>query len=553
MGNRRQSQPGNAVLLVILLIPILVFLARSVAWLASSSHFRSMNHRQEISGTYIMEAGLNHAATLLVEDATWEEGFDKEPMTRTNGHYTITFQRSGTGYTEGNSVNNIFGTSERDGPRGPDTVVPGTAEIVVHSQSGNVKSQGVFLLQAVFDNNNDWAVSSNGHIKMNGDVDVRGIQNVASWADVNAGMHANIYQATEAAVSWRPKDLGDEAHFTGKVSTPSRGDRAIDFAGTEGVDYSAEEFEKGVGRLAIPVPEIIQEVTNNASGSPVPAVAFGTTNLTGSDYYSPSILDLQGDLVLDGANLYVNGDLYVNGTITGTGSVWVTGKTTFKGDAYVESGPDGVAVYSEGSITMSGFNGTEFMERLSRREPQIIQKFNFAKAELFESSDRTPDGVQGRHNNNARQALNQVASLVRATLPEEGETADHIREQLATLGEVAWNNADGDNSWGRAEMARAYRQVSYGLDNIGTGYFKGTLVSNSYIHTESAVAVIGAVWATGANEFDTPKTVGEFTIKPGDIFLDDDTSILLNKEVLEDDDQASPTRLKGLDMLRWQR
>lgn len=541
---------GSAILMVLLLIPVLVFLARALAWLSTSSQYRVQRYRQNLSNTYVMEAGLAHASTLLQEDATWVEGFDNEKLSRLGGEYTITFQDPEAIYVEGNSVNNLMGSEILDGPRGPDTVWPGMVELVIHSVEGNTEDTGIFLMQAIFDDEKDWALSAGRRILMNGNVDVQGVDNLFEWAPVDAGVHANLFSSSETAISWSPTASGDRATFSGKVTTPARHDEALSFAGTEGVDYSAREFEDGAGRLALTTPDIQQSVSNNSSAAPPPVSPFGTTTLTGQDYYSGSALDLQGDLVLDGGALYVEGDLSVNGSITGTGSIYVTGKTTFKGDAYIEAQADGVALYSEGSISMSGFSGVEFMERLSERNPGIISAFNRAKAELLESSDRTPDGVQRDHNNAAMGAIANVRTLVAGQVTAGNETSDFIVEQLGELYQVI-NESHADGTYGRAEMGRIYREVKYGLDKIGTGYYKGLLVSNSYIYTDTDVAVVGAAWATGTNDTDEPLQVGDETIQPGDVYLGKNTSLLLNKELVDDEESGSPARLAGLDMLSW--
>lgn len=549
---KKTWQKGAAVLLVITLIPILLFLARSVAWLSQTSHFRSLNYRQKISGTYVLEAGLNHAATLLTEDATWTEGFNDEEMTRIGGSYSIFFQTAGEPYQEGFSVNNLMGNKDVDGPRGPETVLPGTVELVVHSKTGPIENQGTFLLQAIFDDNRDWAVASAGKMIMNGGVDVFGIENLDTWAPVKAGVHSNLFAAGETAVSWKPQRTGNQAIISGKVTTPTRGTQALDFAGTEGTDYRAEAFEDGAGRLSITAPDIVQEVANNSS-APAPITdPFGETRLGNGNFYRGGGLNLQGDLILDGGTLYVDGDLSVNGSITGSGSVYVTGKTTFKGDAVIEAGADGVALYSEGSITMSGFKGVEFVERLARDNPSIISHFNNAKSQLAESADSTPDGVQAAHNRSAQNSIRQVSNFVNQRLVVGGQTAQFIKEQLASFdGLIEVTHSDG--TYGRAEMRPVHQQVAYGLDRLGTGYFKGMLVTNSYIHTDSAVAVVGAVWASGANEDDTPTTVDGQEVKPGDIYLGADTSLLMNKALVDDEENSSPAALAGLEMLSWRR
>jgi hypothetical protein len=537
-------------LLVILLIPILVFLARSIAWLSQTSSFRSVAHRQKIASTYIMEAGVAHAASILEEDSEWTEGFDEEEMTRVSGTYTVTFQDSSRPYQEGNSVNNINGLEALDGPRGPETVVPGTIELIVHAKEGQRQSSGTFLMQAIFTDISDIGLGSGRSIIMEGNVDVKGVENLSSWAPVNAGIHANRYEGREAAISWTPKKDADKAIFTGKVATSSRGDDAISFAGEKDVDYSASEFETGAGRLSIPSPDIKTAVLNKSSAPEPPIDTYGTTRLTSQDYFAGGDTDLQGDLVLDGGALYVKGDLNVNGSITGTGTVYVTGKTTFKGDALIESNDTGVALYSEGAVEITGFNGREFVDGLRKEIPELNRQYAIYAHNMAEASDTTPDATQERQARAAMNAIARVSDIINERLPDGHETGDFIQEQLRGFSSVVGHTMD-DGTYGRREMTECNRRVTYGLDRLGTGYFKGLLVSNSYIHTDSAVAVIGSVWASGSNQEDEPVNINGKIIHPGDVYLGDDSAVLLNKDLMDDEDKAKPTDIKKLELQAW--
>jgi len=60
------------------------------------------------------------------------------------------------------------------------------------------------------------------------------------------------------------------------------------------------------------------------------------------------------------------------------------------------------------------------------------------------------------------------------------------------------------------------------------------------------------VWASGTNEDDTPTTIDGKTLEPGDIYLGDDSALLLNKE-LTDDPDVKPTDLEKLKMTSWLR
>lgn len=550
-------------LLVILLIPVLVFLARALTWLSSSSNFRSLRHQQKLRSSYTLEAGVSHAASLLMEDATWEDGFDHEKLTRLDGSYTVTFQDAATPYVVGNSVNNIFGTEWRDGPRGPASVMPGTVELIVHAQDGSQQTDGRFLFRAILNNKAEFALSTEGRVVMNGNVDVTGVENVRdgedgpgfsnedSWMPVDAGLHANFFSSDQNAISWTKKTATDKATFSGKVSTPSRGANAITFEGTQGTDYSAGSIETNTAKLGVPSPEIIQSVQANSS-APAPRVSpFATTTLSAGKFYAGSNMDVQGDLVLNGTDLYVEGNLNVNGSIIGTGSVYVTGETNFKGDAEISAGAEGVALYSEGPVSLSGFNGREYMLRLRQRYPEIDQYYRTYTSNMAAASDTTPDAVQRGQASRASAAIAQVSAVVDRDVPNGSPTSDFVKDQLRGFKAIV-DATSADNTWSRREMGGAHRKITYGLDRLGTAYFKGILVSNAYIHTESSVGVVGAVWASGSNKNVAPKVLDDgTTIRSGDIYLGDNTSLLMNKELLEDDETVKPNTIKGLQLLSW--
>lgn len=546
-------------LLVILLIPILVFLARAIAWLSQSTHFRTISHRDKISNTYLMEAGLAHASTLVKEDSEWDEGFDKQGMTHVPGSYSVSFQDPEIAYQEGNSVNNISGFDVRDGPRGPKTVMPGTIELVVNVENGRSQSSGIFVMEAILKNLSEIAIGSAGNIVMNGNVNITGVQDVLNWAPVNSGIHSNKAGAgTGTVIDWKPKRAGDKATFSGKVSTTATDANAIQFAGTEGTDYSASSFETGAARQPSPAPDIISAVQANTGAQAPPVSNFGTTTLGAQDYHASGDLALQGDLVLQNGKLFVDGDLIVNGSITGDGSVFVTGKTIFKGEAVVRAKETGIALYSEGPIQLKGFNGREFVEKLLSN-PADRNTYNQAmsvfRAEMHEASNRTPNPPQRAAAAKAQQALGTIKNLISRELNRQlgqqgsAETADFIEEQLAIYDGLVGNTAQHFPH--KKEFRETTAQLNNQLDRLGTAYFQGLMISNTYIHAESSVGVVGAMYATGKNENVTDTIDGE-TVESGDISLGDNCEMVFNKELL-DEPEAKSNEIEKLLLRAWVR
>ena len=569
MGKRFGNSKGAALILVLLLVPILVFLARSLAWLSRSSHFRSRHHHDRLAQSYVLEAGLAHASNKLIANATWTEGFTEEPMTRLDASYSVIFQDPSDDYQDGNSVNNLLGTEFLDGPRGPATVVPGTVELVILAQKGSNETRGQFILKALHDDSLDYALAAGRSVVMRGDVSVDGVINTRggevgpdgetgsgiinddTWRQVDAGLHANQSESGLTAVSWSTNDAGDQAHFSGKVSTPTVGPTAFNFEGTEGIDYSVREFEDGATSIPISSPDIEGEVLDHITAQDPPVVAFGTTRLTSQDFYSDGDLDLQGDLVLEEGRLYVNGDLNINGSIRGVGSVYVVGATNFKGTAEVQaSSADGVSVFSQGPISLTGFDGVEFMDELRAQNPEIDEHYRTFDEEMAEASDTTPDGSQRRMAERAADAIEAVSNAVHNQVPAGSETSDFVRDQLAGFSSII-EATHADGTYSRREMRGVHNQIRYGLDRLGTAFFSGKLVSNSFIHTDNAAGVIGVVWSSGQNTDAEPLLVGDVEVRAGDIYLGEDSSILMNQEILEDRDPTEPQALQGLSQISW--
>lgn len=529
-------------MLVLLLIPVLVFLARAVAWLSTSSHYRAIAHRERISATYLMEAGQAHAVSKLEENSDWDEGFHQERLRHVGGSYTIVFQDEAKDYEDGNSVNNISGRDYRDGPRGPETVVPGTVELVVHAENGGERSSGTFILGGTQSTLTEAALGAGRNIWLEGDVSVTGVENLVSMAPIEAGIHSNRDEGTDSVINWRPKRGGDRAEFSGKVSTSLEQDNAISFAGTEGVNFNAKDFETGAAKLPMPETDIEAEVLGKGSSAAPSVNAYGTTTLSGGDFYQANDLELQGDLVLDGGHLYVNGDLTINGSITGKGAVYVNGRTRFKGDAEVEASEAGIALYSEGPVELTGFDGKAFLAALRRDSPAADAAYTGYEDQI-RGANVYKRRVGGAYKTNLSAAGNEAQKLgeeIDRVVGPTSRTGQFIKTQLKAIEVKAKSGADP-----------ATNRYEPNLDKVGTAYFQGLIVSNDYIYADNSISILGSVWANGTDKEGETRVNGR-SIHPGDIYLGDGTELVFNKALL-DLPEATVTSTAKLELRSWLR
>ncbi|HIB65953.1 MAG TPA: hypothetical protein EYO33_12790 [Phycisphaerales bacterium] len=110
----RRTTGGAGILLVLLIVPILVFLARSVHWLAQSGAHRVGLHNKRVVAQYLLQAGKADTLAHIKQDADWSVGFREKSLDDVNGSYSVIFNQPGQAYQVGQSVNNITGTTSRD-------------------------------------------------------------------------------------------------------------------------------------------------------------------------------------------------------------------------------------------------------------------------------------------------------------------------------------------------------------------------------------------------------------------------------------------------------
>ncbi|HIB64374.1 MAG TPA: hypothetical protein EYO33_04470 [Phycisphaerales bacterium] len=546
-GRRRFHITASSVLLVLLLIPILVFLARAVHWLAGTSGHRVNVHRKRIMANYLLEAGQAHALAKIKENADWREGFENVALDDVPGTYSLAFKNPEATYREGQSVNNITGNQYVDGPRGPKTVKPGTLELVVHADVGGQRVSGQRIFETKTKPLPSYGLGASGNIVLKGSVSIRGITSLANQVEVPAGIHSNSEGTMGPTIQWAKNDRSDRMEVKGTVTSSADTADAIQLQGVKGVDYNVTEIEANTAKLPVPSKNIVETVSLHSS---LPSPSFnnyGTTTLTsGASYYSGNA-SLQGDLVLNGHDLYVDGDLRVNGTIRGDGSVYVTGKTTLKGDSEIKAEETGVALFSHGAVELRGFDGQEFLASLRRDDAQLAQ--------ALDEYDRSfqPLTVQTANFKGTNKKTHYLYEDTRSSFAPglldsfdqrglRGETASFIRKQLQKQADHKLVEFQTTNTWAasRRRYSRNFTGKLYtgkppdaDFSKIGQAYFQGLIVSDHYVLTDNSISIVGSLWSTGSNTA-PPVTIDGRTVQSGDIILNNGTEVVMNRELLEE-------------------
>ncbi len=137
-----------------------------------------MRHR-DVAALYVAEAGVAYAKAELSRDSAWGPQSLTQTMPNGRGSYTISFATASPGPND--SVNNLTGPGVVDGPRGPGTVPPFTADLVVLAElNGRTRR-----LEVILSNGGggppdvDVPLLASRGIRLNGNVVVKGIESLA--------------------------------------------------------------------------------------------------------------------------------------------------------------------------------------------------------------------------------------------------------------------------------------------------------------------------------------------------------------------------------------
>ncbi len=337
----------------------------------------SRNYSGQTACLYVAEAAIADAIQELRQNAGWNAGFNGKPMQNSPGQYWVTFNTTGPPYSNLQSVNNMGNSAAAANYRSPTGVPARSVSLVVRARVGTTERVVEVILCRGGDLELNHAMLAEQGIAMQGDVLIDGIAGLSDATRVNANVHTNVSGALANTVTWSGLPT-ESALVDGRVTSTSTNPSAINMGAAVlgGSQY-------GVPPARFPSVDIPGTISSK-SAAPAPAINMGgATLLPSGDYYVAGNLTVPGDLELNGANLYVNGDLTVVGSISGDGSVFVQDETTFSGDANITGLPDqGIALFSEGSVTLNGFDGNNYLSTLAATDPVLAADWANAQAVL---------------------------------------------------------------------------------------------------------------------------------------------------------------------------
>lgn len=534
---------GNALLLVILLMLVLGLTLNATVRLTQSSAYKASTYHHRVSTELLADACLLAALNELEKDPDWVAGFDREKLGDQQGHFSLHFYTDLSGLPgPEESVNNLKGTTARNGPQGPGTVAPGTAHLVAVAEAGPVRKvvQTIYYRPRVEDFvTTNAGLVSEGATRISGNIDVYGVSSMSSPDRIPAGLHANGRGADPSVttLAWN-SSVGDTAEVSGTMSTTAG---QVDLGG--GAANITGGTATGEDRIPPPDIDISREVRLRASlPSGGLSDGVGETSMGSGEFYVGGDVTMNGDLILNDSTIYVRGDLFVNGTIKGTGSVFVDGDTSFYGDAIVsESNLVGVAVFSEGYVQLSGFSGETFMNALAAGNPSVGTAWDKARSDVLNiyqtmeglggGSDDGDDAVRDWLDGGGGSSFPTLRAVI---APIPGETARFLEEKFDHLSSRFAPGDDGffeelsepDGAGPNGAMAFLER-ISY--DKLGYSFFQGIVYTNAGMAIQNEVEVLGSVWATG-NAQTSPILVDGFLLNPGDIVMNHGAKVVLVSE-----------------------
>lgn len=593
----RYSRRGVALLLTLVLALVLFSMMKSLAYLGATNSFKSRNHLVRTGALFTIESGFADAMTQFERNIGWTQGFSSKPMTSAPGNYTVVFNTTGAPYSEFESVNNLESDTPADSAFGVGSVPARSALVVVQAEYQGYSRRAMAIVTGGSSSQVFPGFVASGKIALRGDVEISGVEDLVTGTPAEGNLYSRQTGTGEPLISWEPISPFDRAVVTGEVGVASTDASTIDF-GADSTAYDVGDFTTSVTNLSNPVPDIAGEVAGHSTAPAASISPIGTTTLPGGDSYYSGDVSVDGDLVLDGSTLYVNGNLRVNGAIRGDGAVYVAGGTEFKGDARIFANQgDSVALYSKGSVKLSGFDGTEYLNNAVAGNPDAQMWWDQAQATIQDMQtlmhgndlnqlfgDSFNQGPVSRNLELMRWTLCETYSQYGqtdtwngyeigvldkldafiATQPDS-DARDFIRTRFDELQRLVSNNGRGRNdnnppSAGPAEIVanwvngdRSYYGILDAAQSHGdaalmtelialTDRFDydrlGTSFFRGEIYTNGFVHADNDVHVIGAlyaydDGSQSPEVIGTRNLNPGDLLLDKGTKLTFNHEFLD--------------------
>lgn len=579
---QRQREQGFGLVTVLIVIPLLLVMVLALFAALNNGNRWTGTHYGETAAAYVAEAGAVDALQALKADPGWAVGFADKPMLNGHGTYTVRFNQTGGTFDPADSVNNFDGTHS-DSFLGPDSVPVGAALVVVTAKVGSRSRREAYLIGTGDSTIRvEQGLLTSGKIRMEGETKVRAVESLSEAGDLPALVQSNLGGSDNDLISW-VSGMGGNLLIEGQVLSAGNTSAAIDLSGyvpTEGVATNAPE-------VAIPPAGIESAVASRRTSTPFPP---GNTNVpSGENYYDATTapLVITGDLVLNG-DLYVEGDLQVNGSISGIGSVYVTGETELFGDSRIDA-DDKVALYSQGHVTLSGFDGDLYLDGIAAGNSDFAGWLADSRWATQQLRTQMLDGSWAGADWSTVDTLTSVlapflspgdrasqvpgrngATLIRMREVVEGLPAGPSRnfmvDKLDTMGRMFSQNGnvlgrtdatarteffDHGNTDGLIDASNDLNETAYKLaafnivkqvnyDRLGSSYFQGLVYTNGAFYASNQVTVLGAVVVNGDATQDPLVTPDGDTLEPGDLVLKGGSNITYVKDFFFGPD-AGPT------------
>lgn len=619
MPRKHQSKGGYALMTTLLFSSLLVVMVSALFLAVREKLFQSQTYHDQTAAFFLAESAVVAGMVELEKDPEWASSRRGQTLPNLPGRYDLFF--AGAPSPEFRSVNNVRGDNG-DSYRGKNSVPPGHCLLVATAHVGRasrtvealVKVGGGLLPL-------DRPVLVEGKVLLEGDVEVEGVKSLRDPTPVPAGIHSNLITAAPDLVQVKsPTTL-----ITGDVSSSSPDSKAINLGGY----VPGGGVRTAAPRLNLPPIPIVTTVRAHLGGSAVPPPTPGTvvpgystlpllgkvtlTHADGPEYSHHGDLSITGDLVLRGATLYVDGNLTVNGSIVGNGTVWVSGESSLEGTSDITSAtPDRVALYSQGPVTLRGFDGEKAMADYSVN-PEVRDSWKTVRNALagypgeldkvsgpgdlgpkspfdLDSSGRVKIGsglgAALRKDKGAAGHLvvkskshhydSVPGGALLMTFPQSSArdflvrrffalyelnygTRDDSPEELAALaearvGRLTRGGVDAINDHYLEDQIPLIRGMVEGVDfnHPGQAYFQGQVYTHGYIYAENEIAIIGAVvTATDpSNPPPAPRTIGGLTLEAGDLVLRNGCRLLYVEEFFKPPVVVDSTS-SGAELLVW--
>ncbi|MGE0493365.1 MAG: hypothetical protein AB7S38_29425 [Vulcanimicrobiota bacterium] len=568
---------GNALLTIITLMMVMFVLLNALVALSADRSSQATLYYQEVASLELTEAAVTDVLVQLEADPDWTEGFDQKKIdAKMPGHYTVTFNTSGAGFAAEDSINNLLGDEPADSYLGTDSVPPHTVFLVVTTQVGSQVVQSQVVLGSAGGSLGDYAIAASRNIIMVGDVKVSGIKSLSETDPIKANIHSNRSELSSDIIQWYPKKTGDTVEVDGSLSVTSEHPSAIGLHGPVG-SFNVDELIVGAPAKPPPTFDIQSQLMANR-GHPRPPLIAGDNVLSPGKYYVPGDIEMLGDLTLDGATLYVEGQLVMGGSLKGDGSVFVGEETIVAGDSVVASNNDqGIALYSRGPVTLTGFALEIYIDELGNSDPQLgvlMDQIQGVLGELESASDMnqvtrllnaagnptgpTPPGLPndllGKIAERVQQApatstrdslLTRLDNLKKVYSPVDGNASNPAGTTAQQILD-SWRDPDQPDLSGLmgagleiyltthdAEILELLEHYSLEYQDpwgSARSYFQGIVYSNSWVAIDNQVELLGSVWAFDDGSQLQNGDFDGYTARPGDILLLNNSRLTLNRE-----------------------